>query len=191
MNWLAFAIATWVLFGLELGLRDLLQLGPQPIAPSFVFPLVVFVALMAPHRTTLWAALILGLLTDLTRVVTTDGGNVTVVGPYALGYLLGAQFVLTVRGLVIRHNPLTMVPLAILAGAIAQVVVTALHTMRAIYDPVQWAAVQELLWRLLAALYTGGTAFALSLVLFPLAGVFGFVQQTQGRGAYPRRRSPF
>ena len=36
MNWLVLAISGWILFGLELGARDLLAVGPGRVAPSFV-----------------------------------------------------------------------------------------------------------------------------------------------------------
>src|SRR5690606_1355795 len=44
MNWIAFAAAAWLCFGLELGLKSALSLGggeAGQIAPSFVVPLAV------------------------------------------------------------------------------------------------------------------------------------------------------
>ena len=36
MNPIAFVLAVLVFFAFELGFQDVLQLGPRPIAPSFV-----------------------------------------------------------------------------------------------------------------------------------------------------------
>ena len=47
MTWAVFAIAAWLLMGAELGVRHALALGPSWVAPSFVVPLLVFVAMFA------------------------------------------------------------------------------------------------------------------------------------------------
>lgn len=183
MNAAAFALATLVCFALELGLKDVLQLGPRPIAPSFVLPLAVFVAMWAQPIPTLWAALTLGVLVDLTWAIPrTDGGVATILGPHAMGYLLMAWLVLNIRGMVIKRNPLTLAFLTILGGMVAQIVVVAMFTLRSLYgDPIPWNASSELVARGLSAFYSGLTALPLSLPLFALAGLFGF------HHAQPRR----
>ncbi len=175
MNWAVFAIASWLLFGLELGVRA--QLGPSWMAPSFVFPLLVFVTLFAPAATAYWAALILGTVTDLTNLVeiADGGGRMVIVGPYALGYLVAAQLVLTLRGVMIRRNPLTMAFLAIVASVVAHVVVVAFMTAHKLYgEPIAWSAGAELARRLGVSAATGVSAFALSLIFFPLSAALGF-----------------
>lgn len=177
MNLFVFALTTWVLFGLELGLKDTLRLGPHAVAPSFVLPLAVFIATYAPAITARWACLLLGLLMDLTSQIDIQGGEaVTAIGPYALGYLLACQFVLAVRGMMIRKNPLTLVVLTILAGVIMQILVVAILSAREIYDPIVWSAGSQLVTRLLSSLYTGVTAFICSLILIPMMGLFAFHQ---------------
>lgn len=183
MNWLTLAIAAWFALGLELGLRPALRLGPEALAPSFMLPLAVFVCLWAPHRVALWACLACGLLVDLTwRHPITGGGAATILGPYALGYLLGGQLVLALRGVLIRGNPLTMAVMSMLAAAVAHVVVVAAMTVRTLYgDPIGFAPASELLVRLGASAYTGVAGLALSLLLIPLTPVFGFQQQATHR----------
>jgi len=174
MNWAVFAIASWLLFGAELGVRA--QLGPSWMAPSFVFPLVVFVALFAQPSTAYWAALILGVVTDLTNLVEIDGGGgrLVIVGPYALGYLVAAQLVITLRGVMIRRNPLTMAFLAIAASIVAHIVVVGFMTAHRLYgEPIQWSAGAELARRLGVSAATGVSAFVLSLVFFPLSAALG------------------
>lgn len=176
MNWLSFTVVTWVCFGLELGLKGGLRLGPT-IAPSFVMPFAVYLALLAPHRTALWSAFILGLLCDLTAKVGLVGldRTVTLVGPHALGYLLAGQLVVTMRAMMIRKNPLTMGLLALLASAVAGVVVVAVYSFRSLVigDPLAVQPTTDLLARLASAVYTGALAVAMALVLIPMAPAFG------------------
>lgn len=186
LNWPLFVLVAWILFGLELGLRPALRLGPTEIAPSFVVPLLVFVALSAPSGVVCWTALALGLVTDLTNIVPTrDGGpSVTIVGPYALGYLLAGQLVLTLRSMMIRRNPFTMAFLAVLATALAEIVVICLFTIRRAYgDPVVWDALHELTMRLGTALVTGLTGLVLALLLNPLGQALGLHAPQQRRFA--------
>ena len=168
MNWIAFAVAAWVCLGLDRGLAPLLSPGMGRIAPSFVVPLVVFVALNAPPRAALWAALALGLATDLTSPVepAVAGVPVWVPGPNALGMMLAAQLVLAMRGMVLKRRLPTMIVLSVLAAAVSSVVVVAIFSVRG-FAP-EAAAVRpaaELLRRLGSALYTAGSAAVLGLVL--------------------------
>lgn len=176
MNWLVFTAAAWVLLGLELGLRDLLRLGTSNIAPSFVLAFLAYIAMYAPPATVTFASLILGVAIDLSwpRELR-DGQTLTVVGPYALGCLLGGQLVITMRGLMMRRNPLTLAFLATLAALVTQVIVVAFHTLRAIFwNEGPWSASGELVERFASSLYTGVLALVLSLLLLPLAPLIGF-----------------
>lgn len=176
MNWAVFAIAAWLLTGAELGLRDALALGPSWIAPSFVIPLLVFVGVFAQPGAVHWSCLIMGVVTDLTnRIETTDGGQpLTLVGPYALGYLLAGQLVLTLRGVMIRRNPLTIAFLAMIASAVAHAVVISLLTVHKLYgEPLALNASAELLHRLGNSAINGVGAFVLSLLLFPMSAALG------------------
>lgn len=182
MNWIAFGFIAWLMLGLELGLTGLLEIGTPRIAPSFVMAFAVFVATFAPPRVAQWGCLILGLLVDLTFPVELTGGRqATLAGPYALGYLLACQLVLTMRGVMIRRNPLAVGALAIMAAAVAQIFVVAVYTVRQqLGDPITWHPTAEMLRRVAGSLYTGGFAVLLALVLFPLGPALGF-QATQAR----------
>jgi len=175
MNWLLFTLVSWVLFGLELGLRDALKIGPTGIAPSFVMPLAVLVAASAPRAQAWWACLTLGLITDLLNVVELkdQGEAVGVIGPYALGYLLGGHFVMTLRGMIFRRNPFAIAFLTLLASVVCQSVVVAAYTLRGFYDPIVWDATAQLMQRMGSALYTGGGAIIVSLALLLLSGMLG------------------
>lgn len=178
MNWLPLAIAAWVLFGLDLGVADLIQqrAGGAAMQPSFIMPLAVFVALGAPHTHAVWTCLFLGLLVDLTRprYVGATHADLVVIGPHALGYLLAAQLVLTLRSVVIRRNPLTMGVLSALASLVCGLVVATAFTVRSLFgDPVEWDTWRELLGLAGSSLYTGLVAVPLGWILIRLSPAFG------------------
>lgn len=185
MNWVAFAIAAWVALGLEIGLRDGLSLGDGGAAPSFMFAFATFIALFATPTTALWSSLILGLLVDLTAELVLREGRqaVTVIGPNALGFVLAGQLTLTLRGVMVRRNPLTLAFLALVSGVVAQVVVVALYSVRGTYDPIAFVPWQQLMSRLGTALLTAPLAMVLGLALVPMAPVFGLPAAFQRRFA--------
>ncbi len=174
MSWILFTIAAWLILGLELAVRDLLQIGPSGIAPSFMLPLMVFVALWAPGRIAVGAAFCLGLMVDLTGPVMVEGTTQAIAGPHALGYMLGASLVLNMRGSVMRRNPVTLIVMTILAGIASSVVVVFLHSLRDMYDPFTWKPSSELMVGLASSLYSAATAALLSVVLFAMLPLFGF-----------------
>ncbi len=176
MNWFVFILISWVCFGLELALMPVLDAGSRGVHPSMIVPLLVFVAMNAPRKPTMWAAMMLGVVLDLlSPMPAVDGGTITIIGPHALGFLLGAHFVLAVRGMLIRRNPLTMIVMSILVMLVAQVVVVAIFTARDLgANPLIWDAGDELRKRLFSSLYTGVSALLLSFVFFALGPVFGF-----------------
>lgn len=177
MNVLLVVLLGWLCTGLEMGVKEALNVRFGVVgAPSFVVPLAVVIALSAPPAAALWSCLGLGLCLDLTAPQSFAGGataTTLVLGPHALGLVLGGQFVLAVRGVVMRRNPISVVVLSVGAGAIMGIVVTALMTVRHLYDPVEWHPAQQLMSNLLAALLTGGTALVLSLPLIPLTPMLG------------------
>jgi len=176
VNWLVFLFVAWVSLGLEMALIPVFDAGSGGVHPSTVIPLLVYIALYAPRRHALWGAIVLGVAADLlTPLVHADGGRVVLVGPHTLGALLGAQLVFSVRGMVVRRNPLTLGALSVLAALAAQSVVVAIVTLRvALGDYVAWDASDELVQRALSALYTGLAGLVLSFAYFALAPAFGF-----------------
>lgn len=175
MNWIVFALAAWIAFGLEIGLRPLISPGDGAIAPSFVIPLLVYTSLWAPARTALWGALILGLAADLLSTIDlSPSGSATIIGPRAIGYLLAAQLVIASRGVVIGRSPVTLVVLSIAAAFVAGVVAVSFFTLRSFYDPIVWSPGHQLGVRFFSALYTGVSALAMALVLIPLSSAFQF-----------------
>ncbi|MCA9288464.1 MAG: hypothetical protein KDA05_07760 [Phycisphaerales bacterium] len=188
MSRLAFGLILWVALGLELGLRPALALGPTGIAPSIVIPLVVFVAMHAPGMAAAWAAVAAGLLLDLTFPIGLEGGGeVRVPGPMAIGLLLAAAATTSIRGMLIKHNPLTVAAVSVVAALIAWLTAWALLGVRGLYgDPISFSAGPEFGRRILSSLYTGVVGGIEALVLFPIAGVFGFQSSAGPRRMVPR-----
>ncbi len=187
MNWGVFAAATWVFFGLELGLRSALEIGTSGVAPSFVIPFAVFIALWAPTNVGAVACLLLGLLVDLTWLVPTESGGAAIAGPHALGFFLMAHLVAAARSIIIRRNPLTLVALSVVGSIVVHVVVVALVTLHTVIEPLQWAPTAEIVRRLGSSVYTGVVALAVALIAYPLVPIFGFPHSTPGPRFTSRR----
>ena len=171
MNWLVFALLSWLFLGLEHGFRSALQVGSLAIAPSFVMVLIVYVALWARTTSALGCAMALGFILDLLYPVPTSAGETAVVaGPWALGCMLAAYTVINFRAMVFRRNPLTIAFLCILGSAVAHILVITILTLRSRYDVVVIPSASAELWqRLGSALYTG----LLGLGVGPLLNMIG------------------
>lgn len=171
MSWPVALVFSYVLIALQLAVAPALALGRSAVVPSFIVPLVVYIALFAPAMTAYWTALAVGLAIDLLSPM--GSGPTIIPGPHALGMLAGTFLVVNLRSTVNR-NTVSLVVLSIFAAAIAGVVLVAIITLRSWYTPIVWHAGSELVTRLLAAAYTGAAAALLSLVLFPAFGLFRF-----------------
>jgi hypothetical protein len=176
MNWVVFIVLAWAFLGLEQGLRDGLALGSLGAAPSFVFALFTFVAMSAPRVTVFWCAAAIGVAMDLLfQVPLREGaGTVTIVGPHAIGYGLAGQLILSMRGVMMRRNPLTLGFLAFIGSLLAFLVIDGILTLRhAVGAPIAWEARRQLVASIGSSVYTGLVAVLLAIVLFPIAGVLG------------------
>jgi len=194
MRWTVFAFFAYLFLSLDTGLRPMLEIGSgeRGVAPSFLLILMVYVASMGPSHAVRWAALILGLLLDLSSTYpTADGRAATVAGPYALGFILGASLTVQLRGLVYRRHPLTTGFLTLLAGACAFVPAVFLLTMRRIISAglgsesvIIWVASDQLVHAFLTVLYSALIAVPTGWILNRTAGFFGF--QMHPRLGHPR-----
>lgn len=185
MNWVVFAVVAWVLFGCHVGLRDALQLGESSIAPSFVIPLLVFVALWARPGTALVAALLLGVTLDLIHAWPTERGQeVAILGPWAFGCMIAAYTTLNLRTMMFRKSIVTLAILSIVSAAIAQIFGLALLTVRSTYDDLVLPSAAAELWpRLAGSLYTGVTALLIGPALQFIAPWLGMRRTTGPAGA--------
>ncbi|MBS0192503.1 MAG: hypothetical protein U0573_07665 [Phycisphaerales bacterium] len=186
MNLIAVAVAGYVAFSLELGLRNSFAIGGG-IAPSFVFVLCTILAIGAPGSLVLWICLVFGVLTDLTwphEVL--SGEPVTIVGPYAIGYLIAGQFILALRSQIIKRNPLSVGFMCMTGYFVAQTVVVAIYTFRWIYTPTMpWEPTHQLLQRVLAAVYTGILGVLIGFLAQALSAALGIQPPQQRRSTRP------
>lgn len=188
MNRLGLIFAVWIFLGLDLGLsRSVFAWGASGVAPCFLFVLVAFVAMGAQPRTANWTALAIGLLVDLTSPIplSTHLGRGFVIGPHAAGFLAAVQLILALRGVMIRHNPLTLGFLTACGLALSEIVFVAILWVRSSFDPMSLSPSHDLLTGLGSALYTGVLAVPLALALLPLAEFLGLPNPHQRRFARP------
>lgn len=177
MNWIVFAVFAWIAMAFETGFRDALQLGSTAISPSLAMILVAFVALWAPTRHALPAAIVVGLLLDFNDLIstTTGGEPVVVLGRHAIGCLVASYAVVTMRGMMFRRNVITIVVLSGVTMALTQIVAIAMLKFRSLYDVIIVSdAASQLGAQLGSAVYTAAIAFAVGPLLNKLKRLFGF-----------------
>lgn len=186
MNRVGLALTAWIFLGLDVAIaRPVFELGHSGIAPNFLFVLVTFYAMVAPGKGPAWVAIVLGIAADLLTdlPLSTPAGRAIVVGPHALAYLVATQLVVSLRGIMIRRNPLTLGFLAACGGAVASVALVFIYWARSLLDPLTLSPTHDLVVGLASSLYTGVIAIPLALVLLPAAPLLGLPSQQQRRFA--------
>ena len=174
MNWIVFAIAAYLFIALEVGLRPLFL--ASEVEPSFVLILAVYIGLMAPSQALVWAFLILGALLDLAAGPIS---GVYILGPSALGYLVGSCAIIQFRGLVFRESLFSLAVMTIVAGIFIHLTIVFIYTFRGFGvitgEPVaQWSATGQLFNRLLELFYTAALAFPVGWLLYKTTPIWDF-----------------
>jgi len=101
-----FLIMLAIALAADAALMPALALGGA--TPSMVAVLVTFVVVLAARDSAWFAAVLAGAALDLAAPLPFDGRTIIVIGPWALGFAFGAQVLLTLRGMLVRRNPLTI-----------------------------------------------------------------------------------
>lgn len=168
-----------------------MQLGLTPAwivggaTPNLLLILAVFVGVSARKSAVPWAMLILGLLLDSQHGPLADG-NLILLGPHAVGYLVGAYVVLQLRNLLFRESVITIVLMVFAVGGFAALVETLIYAVRGLpwfaHDPLGWSTTQQLWRRLQEILYTAAVAIPVGLLLQSTRRFWGFT----GRGKNQR-----
>ncbi|HVU62533.1 MAG TPA: hypothetical protein VHC70_01055 [Phycisphaerales bacterium] len=192
MKWPLPLLIGYLLLALESPVREALHLGPPGSSggsPSLVVPFIVFVALFASSGAALWTALLLGLATDLSTLRGQEA--LVIVGPYALGYLAIAGFILKIRPLVVRKNPVTIVVLSVLGDLLGAFIIVFILGLRRMFfwgswaDPAGESLTTDLWHRIIGAFYTSLPALGLGLIFLLLMPWFGF-NEAAGRRPHER-----
>ncbi len=180
MRMLSFGFIAYIFIALEIGLRPLFSIGG--VEPSFVLIYMIFLASLAPASAAIWAGLILGLLIDLTHPYPgVDGTVITIAGPHALGFALGALLIIQVRTQVYKKHPLTIAFLTLIAGATTYSLATFLLFCRWLlgswvqwYAPFAFSPTDELVQRFWIILLSAIIAIPLSWMLAKMSPIFVF-----------------
>ncbi len=172
MNWLLFAILTYGFLLMQVGLKPLLGIpNAQGVSPDFLLIFAVFIGIHAHGRTVAWAMLTIGLIANLLPGPIAEG---PILGPEALGYLMGAFAVLQFRTLVFRESVISLVIMVVVVGIFIQLVTILLYTGRGmplfLGTPVpNWDVWDEMFYRFLMLLYSAVMAIPVGLVLLKLS----------------------
>lgn len=192
MRWIFFAILAYVMLALQTGLSSLLVVGDR-VSPSLLFILGIFISVYAPAATTLWAMLILGLLTDLIFPIQANGPvlDFVLLGPNAIGFVLAGWTGLQLRGIFRRSLP-GIVATIFVASFFAHLFVVATLTVRGMPWPIAesifgWSAADELLRRFWCMIYTTAMSIPLIYFLGGLIRLFHFSQHRSGQSGYVMR----
>ena len=183
MIWPVFLAAMWLAVGLDIGLRDFVQLGPNS-APSLTLILVAYTAMWAPRLHALYAAVVAGVCLDLQggQVVPGAIDSTTTHGPTALGATLGAFTVLTARAMVERANVLALPAMTFALCVLTHLVIVFCFAFKGLYDPaIAFDAGSQLFTRFVSSLYTAVAAVPIGLVMTPMTRLFGFSQSSSRR----------
>lgn len=172
MNWLLFAILTYVFLLMQVGLAALLGIPDElGVTPDFLLIFAVFIGVQAQARTVAWSMLIIGVCANLLPGPVKEG---PILGPEALGYLAGAFAVLQLRTLVFRESVISLAIMVFVVGLFIELVTVALYTGRGLPlflgQPVpNWNASDELVGRFLMLLYSAIVSIPIGMVLLKLA----------------------
>lgn len=185
MSWLVFALAAYLLTALQEGLSPLWSIAygrAAEAAPSLLLILLCFVSLLAPGAASLWAALVLGLIADALS-------GTPIVGPHALGYMLGAYLVLQLRALVFRESVFTLAFMTLAAGLFVHLAAVALLSIRGLpVSPAEatpgFAAADQLVTRFFDVLYSAVVAIPVGWLLFKTAALWRFSSKARGERVY-------
>ncbi len=180
MRWPFFILIAWVMLGLEFALSPVLTLSN--IQPQLLLVLVVFIAMHAPPLHVAYACLGLGLCYDLNlqhHLPLDAARDVVLVGPMAVGMVVGGWVALQLRPMVFRASLTGLAIVTLIAGAFVHLTAVALITARGLPGlPCEviphWSAADQLWTRFFEILYTAGLALPLGYLLGRLQPLFAF-----------------
>lgn len=189
MRWLIITIFTLFMFVLDQGLSALVEVSG--VTPSFLLVFAMFLALTAPVDKVPWLMICLGLCFDLSILYPLAGGqqDFVLLGPGALGFLLGGWTAIQMRNVVFRDSPLAIAVTVFVAGLFVHLVIVMLLSLRGLgvltAEPMsQWIWSDQLVRRFFSLIYSAAVALPLSFLLIRLEPLMGITPKT---ATTPRR----
>ncbi len=166
MNRAPWIISAYAALLLQAVLEPVWNLGGTSPQPLLI--LMVFLAQCGPANPALLSALIFGILTDVLSRPYPQAG--VILGPYAVGYVVGAYAVLQLRNLLFRNSVLALVVMTFAAGLFVELVAVALLALRglgflAADAPPDFTALASLGRGMLGVIYTTLLAIPLGWIL--------------------------
>lgn len=174
MNVIVVVLVGYLFIALQQGLAPAFDVTMRwgTLTPQLVLIFAVYLGLLAPVNTVVWAWAAIGLSMDL---LTPTAEGALLIGPYTVSYLAGAFVVRQLRGMVLRTHPISHAFCVIGAGLAVHLVVTAIFGIRQVYDPIDgYAALRDMGARVLAVLYTAPFAAAIAWPMIRGSVIFGF-----------------
>jgi hypothetical protein len=178
MRWPVAVAALLAAVVLDVSFMGVLELGG--VTPRLVCVVVAFAAMQADPATVRWYALLAGLLVDLSQPsMVGPFAPLYLIAPWTLGVFFGSEAVLSIRGAVVRKNPLAVGVLACLLSLSSGLFWTAWWALRSWYpdSPAPWgdgAALGEFGMQLLTAMSTGICAVPVAWLLLLSGSMWGF-----------------
>lgn len=176
MNKLPVLIVAYLLLVLQLGLENLwsIPVGVEDrrVSPDLMLVLLVFVGMQASTTATLWTGLLLGLVSGLYR-------QPELLGPTALGYLVGTLVLLQMRNMVFREAAITNAICCLVAGLFAYLVEALLIGLRGVPlipgdVPAGYSPTGAFLAGFIQLAYSAAVAIPITAVLLRLKALWGF-----------------
>ncbi len=180
MRWLIVFIFAYLFLALQSGFGD--ALAVNEIRPELLFIFFAFVVAMAPIADAMWIALMLGLLADLTAPqILNQDQIVTIIGPHAIGYTLGAALIIQLRTMIYRKHPVSLALIVFLSGIATHLLAVFLMTIRwklgqwfGLWPDFYWSPTDEMVTRFLVVLYTTMLTIPVTWLLIRLSPLFAF-----------------
>ncbi|MEM1212880.1 MAG: hypothetical protein AAGI68_11360 [Planctomycetota bacterium] len=168
MRWLLFIPAAYLAAALSVGLGSFLSLGSGHARPDLLIVLLAFVTLQAPTATARVAALLLGILADTLH--SHDPAVPGLLGPFAIGYLVGYFAIQQLRPFLVRDSVITLAVMSLAAAAFAHLTAATLLSLRGLPifagQPVpDFTVLSQLGRRTVQTLYTTALAFPVGFLL--------------------------
>jgi len=114
MRWWVALIMVIIAVGLDTGLAGVFTIrGIGHATPSFSACLLGYIALQARPRAALWAAVLLGLVLDLSPSSAGAVGGLPIIGPRTLGCIAAVYLIVLLRPVVFRRR---LVTVAVIGG---------------------------------------------------------------------------